>query len=145
MNGPEMESICFQFISIWREIFHMLDVEEVMCPLPAVYSRGSVPEWHLEMLGCVTSQSLSDGRQIWHSFPFSCWWWQTLFSVWGMGEGKGYAFRGIDADSCPRLSFVFKSERLVGVAQTITQLEGSSEAPGNSEQAQRNMGLEETL
>lgn len=46
---------------------------------------------------------------------------------WGKGEGKGYAFRGTgDADSCP--TFIFKSEPPVGVAQTITRLEGSSEA-----------------
>lgn len=147
-----MELIRFRFINILKEVFHMLDMEEVMVsPLPAERSHWAVPKWHLEMLNCDTGQSSSeilmgdtfdtarlspDLLMATNSFP------------WFEGREKAKDVLSMDLvvqTGCPTFPLSFKSEPLLGVAQTIAQLKGSFEAPGISMQAKLSVQLEENL
>lgn len=112
MNGQEMESICFQFINISREIFHMLYMEEVICSLPAVHSRWAMSKWHLEVLGCVTSQSSLEiliGGKFDTASLFSADGDKLFSLIEGREKAKDvHSMAVVTGTGCHCLSFVFK-------------------------------------
>lgn len=108
-NGINLLSIHYRL----REIFGMLDMEEVMCvsPLLATDSCWAMPKWPGSARLCHRAP-LNYWWQAYLtqlSFPLACRWWQTLFSDLRGGDRKACAFHGLGyMDRLPSLSFVFK-------------------------------------
>ena len=101
---------------------------------------GGIPKWHLEMLSCVTSLVRAHLKYWWEAhliqlpFLLSCWWFEGSEKPKDMPSAV-LLYR----QAAPAFPLSLKPKSPLGVAHTVTQLEGSSEASGSSEWAQTSL------
>ena len=146
-----MESICFQFINISRETFHMLDVEEVrfISPLPAEDSHWAIPKWHRGMfnLSQVRGHMKYWQEAHWRSSPSFALLMVTDSFPWFERREKARHVHFVALamwTGCPAFLLSLKTESPLGVAQTITAGR-IIWTPGTSEHAQLSVQLEENV